>query len=157
METVEQFDISKLRVLKNLGPLYFMENCLIFVLHKFKLNKNGIRLSLNSFYTSSSWIKMEFGFRCHPFLQVLCKLQLDRHEPENENSFSISQVSSLSSTWISFSIIGCKRSVTFFEQFLHFSGPGLVETSPLTINLSNWNVDTELGYRFTGDAKKPVE
>ena len=33
METVEQFEISKLRVLKNLGPLYFMENCLIFVLH----------------------------------------------------------------------------------------------------------------------------
>ena len=54
METVEQFEVSKLRVLKNLGPLYFMENCLIFVLHKFKLNKNGFRLSLNSFYTSSS-------------------------------------------------------------------------------------------------------
>ena len=30
METVEQFEITKLRVLKNLGPLYFMENCLIF-------------------------------------------------------------------------------------------------------------------------------
>ena len=33
METVEQFEISKLRVLKNLGLVYFMENCLIFVLH----------------------------------------------------------------------------------------------------------------------------
>ena len=32
METVEQFEITKLRVLKNLGPLYFMENCLIFIL-----------------------------------------------------------------------------------------------------------------------------
>ena len=33
METDEQFEVSKLRVLKNLGPLYVMENCLIFVLH----------------------------------------------------------------------------------------------------------------------------
>ena len=32
METVEQFEISKLRVLKNLGPLYSMENCPILIL-----------------------------------------------------------------------------------------------------------------------------
>ena len=50
-----------------------------------------------------SWIKMEFGYRCHPFLQLLCKLQdlqLDWHEPESENPFSlISLTSSISSTW----------------------------------------------------------
>ena len=43
------------------------------------------------------------------------------------------------------------------EQIIYFAGPGILDIFPLTTNISNWNVGTKFGYRFTCYAKKPLE